>query len=46
MTITSVKISEFGGPDVMQLVNDPSPVPQAGEVRVKLTAIGVNLIDT
>ena len=46
MTITSVKISEFGGPDVMQLVNDPSPMPQAGEVRVKLTAIGVNLIDT
>ena len=46
MTITSVKISEFGGPDVMQLVNQPSPMPQTGEVRVKLTAIGVNLIDT
>jgi NADPH2:quinone reductase len=46
MTITSIKISEFGGPDVMQLVSEPCPTPQTGEVRVKLTAIGVNLIDT
>ncbi len=46
MNINRVKITEFGGPEVMQLVSEPCPEPQAGEVRVKLTAIGVNLIDT
>ena len=45
-TIKAVEIEAFGGPDVMQLVDKPAPVPGPGEVRVKLSAIGVNLIDT
>jgi NADPH2:quinone reductase len=46
MHIKSVKIDQFGGPDVLQLVSTLCPEPGPGEVRVRLTAIGINLIDT
>ena len=42
----SVIIEQTGGPEVLQYVDRPAADPQAGEVRVKLTAIGINLIDT
>ena len=45
-SIKVVEIESFGGPDNMQLVDKPVPVPGPGEVRVRLAAIGVNLIDT
>jgi hypothetical protein len=31
-------IPRHGGPDVLSLVQAPLPTPQAGEVRVRLTA--------
>ena len=42
----AVEISAFGGPQTMQLVEKPIGEPGAGEVRVRLSVIGVNLIDT
>ena len=45
-SIKAVEIESFGGPENMQLVDKPVPVPGPGEVRVRLAAIGVNLIDT
>lgn len=42
----AVEISAFGGPEAMQLVDKPVAEPGPGEVRVQLTVIGVNLIDT
>ena len=45
-SIKSIEIKAFGGPEEMELVEKPLPVPGPGEVRVRLAAIGVNLIDT
>ena len=45
-SIKAVEITSFGGPENMQLVDKPVPVPKPGQVRVRLAAIGVNLIDT
>lgn len=42
----SIMIEQTGGPEVMQVVNAPMPSPGAGDVLVKLSAIGINLIDT
>jgi NADPH2:quinone reductase len=40
-----IQISEFGGPDVMKLVDAPKPVPGSGQALVKIAASGVNYID-
>tara|TARA_B100001057_G_scaffold141619_1_gene141319 strand:- start:1506 stop:2498 length:993 start_codon:yes stop_codon:yes gene_type:complete len=45
-SIKSVEIKAFGGPEEMEIIEKPLPVPGPGEVRVRLAAIGVNLIDT
>jgi NADPH:quinone reductase len=45
-TISAIQIEAFGTPQEMQLKTLPLPQPAAGEVRLKLTAIGINLIDT
>lgn len=42
----AVAIEQFGGPEAMQIIDAPVPQPAAGEVRVRLQVIGVNLIDT
>lgn len=42
----AIKIERTGGPEVMALVDTPVPTPAAGEVLVKLSACGVNYIDT
>jgi len=36
----------FGGPEVLKLEEVPDPVPAAGQVRVRIHAIGVNPYDT
>lgn len=41
-----VRISETGGPEVMNLVEETLPAPAAGEVQIRHTAIGLNYIDT
>jgi len=37
---------QFGGPDVLTLAEVPDPVAAAGQVRVRLHAVGVNPFDT
>jgi len=40
-----VVVSRHGGPNVLQLVEEDIPEPQAGEVRVKVLAAGVSAYD-
>ena len=37
---------EFGGPEVLKLEDVPDPVAKAGQVRVRIRAIGVNPYET
>jgi NADPH2:quinone reductase len=41
-----VEISEPGGPEVLRVGNAPVPVPQEGEVLIKVQAAGLNRADT
>jgi NADPH:quinone reductase-like Zn-dependent oxidoreductase len=40
-----IVVSRYGGPDALQLLEEESPEPKAGEVRVKVLAAGVSLPD-
>ncbi|MFM6941050.1 MAG: zinc-binding alcohol dehydrogenase family protein [Candidatus Planktophila sp.] len=42
----AIQINEFGGPEVMNLVELPDPIPAKDEVLLDVTAIGVNYADT
>ena len=42
----AVQISEFGGPEVLKLVELPDPVAGGGQVLVDVTSAGVNYADT
>jgi NADPH:quinone reductase len=42
----AVQISAFGGPEVLELVELPTPQPAANEVLIQVTAAGVNFADT
>lgn len=42
----AIQISEFGGPEVMKLVELPDPIPGSDEVLLDVTAIGINYADT
>jgi NADPH:quinone reductase-like Zn-dependent oxidoreductase len=41
----AIRFSEFGGPEVLELVDVDPPQPGAGEVRVAVRAAGVNPAD-
>ncbi len=41
-----VEIDQFGGPDVMVMQARAVPQPGPGEARIRVTAAGVNFIDT
>ena len=41
-----IQVSEFGDPEVLRYRTLPLPEPAAGQVRVRLQAIGVNPADT
>jgi len=41
----AIEISSFGGPEVLVPVERPMPVPQAGEVLIRVAAAGVNRPD-
>jgi NADPH:quinone reductase-like Zn-dependent oxidoreductase len=41
----AVQFSEFGGPEVLELVELPDPHPDDGQIRVAVRAVGVNPID-
>ena len=40
-----VVVTRHGGPDVLQVVEEALPEPQAGEARVKVLAAGVSAYD-
>jgi NADPH:quinone reductase len=42
----AIRIEEFGGPEVMRLVEVPDPEPAEGEVVVEVARAGVNFADT
>ncbi len=41
-----VQFNQYGSPDVLELVETDMPQPKAGEVVIKVVAIGVNYSDT
>src|SRR5262245_26027427 len=41
----AIRVHQYGGSDVLHYEEVPTPEPVAGEVRVKLGAIGINFID-
>ena len=42
----TIRVYQFGGPEVLRLEEQPRPSPGPGEVLVQLKAIGVNPVDT
>lgn len=41
----AIQIRETGGPEVLQLVDLPIPVPGPGQVLIRIEAVGVNFIE-
>jgi len=41
----AVQFSEFGGPEVLELVDLDDPAPGAGQIRIRVRAVGINPID-
>ena len=41
----AIEISQFGGPEVLTLVERPKPVPKPGEVLIQVRAAGINRPD-
>jgi NADPH2:quinone reductase len=42
----AIQQTEFGGPEVLKLVDIPAPEPGEGEVLIKVTKAGLNYADT
>ena len=42
----AIQISEFGGPEQLELVDVPEPVPADGQVLIKVNRAGINFADT
>jgi NADPH:quinone reductase len=45
-SMKAIRVHEFGGPAVMQLEEIPDLAPAAGQVVVRVNAVGVNPVDT
>ncbi|RWM79635.1 MAG: zinc-binding alcohol dehydrogenase family protein [Mesorhizobium sp.] len=41
----AIQLNRFGGPDVLEIVEMPKPLPQAGEVLIRVHAAGVNFFE-
>lgn len=46
MKTKAIRIHRFGGPEVLRFEETDLPEPAPGEVRIRHTAIGINMIDT
>ncbi len=44
-TMRAIQITEPGGPDVLQLCEEPIPTPRPGEILIKVAYAGVNRPD-
>src|SRR5262252_2084783 len=45
-SVKAIRVKEFGGPEVLQLEEVPTPQPGPGEVLVRIHAAGVNPVET
>jgi NADPH2:quinone reductase len=46
LTVKAIVVEEPGGPEVLRLREQPSPVPGPGQILVDISAAGVNFMDT
>src|SRR5205809_3988178 len=44
--VKSIRVKEFGGPEVLLFEDAPTPQPRPGEVLVRIDAIGINPVET
>jgi len=44
--VKAIRVKEFGGPEVLQLEEVPTPQPGPGEVLVRIHATGINPVET
>jgi NADPH:quinone reductase len=44
--VKAIRVTEFGGPEVLQLEEVPTPQPGPDEVLVRIHAIGINPVET
>jgi NADPH2:quinone reductase len=44
--VRAIQITEFGGPEVLKLVELPTPAPAPGEALIRVTRAGINFADT
>jgi NADPH:quinone reductase len=42
----AIRVHQFGGPEVLKLEEVPTPKPDAGQVLIRVRAVGVNPYDT
>ena len=42
----AIQIEQFGGPEVMTIVDLPDPTPGEGEILLEVSAVGINYADT
>ncbi len=42
----AIRVHQFGGPEVLKLEEIPTPKPEAGQVLLRVRAVGVNPYDT
>ena len=42
----AIRVTSFGGPDVLTLADVPDPAPGPGQIRVRVDAAGVNPVET
>lgn len=40
-----VEVQQFGGPEVLQIIEAPDPIPQVGQIVIKVKASGINFAD-
>ncbi|RUW92229.1 zinc-binding dehydrogenase [Mesorhizobium sp. M7A.F.Ca.US.010.02.1.1] len=41
----AIQLNRFGGPEVLEVVDLPAPVPQSGEVLIRVHAAGINFFE-
>jgi len=42
----AIVVREFGGPEVLKIEDVPQPAPAAGQILIRVRAVGVNPVDT